>query len=326
MQKGYASRTSQTLDGIHRLAGRSRFLTSVAVKVRNQCEAVIGAALADGIDPVANGELWLIRKLTGSIKRFIDVGANVGDWTRLVLASNMQAEGLCFEPAPSVLSVLQERARSWPTVRIRPSAVADVSGSMQFIDYGEKALTSGEASVVEEGAQPANRLTVPLVTLDDECAAAGWSEIDLLKIDAEGNDWRVLRGARRLLQARAIRVVQFEYGAFWIRSGGTLTSTISFLESCGYSVFRLRHWGLSAVELTRYREYFRYSNYVALRSEDTDPTLCDCGVLHDTLEQKAATTRRGLRRPRSPESSFSQRFKRALHRGESRRTFGNAGP
>lgn len=270
MPDGLASRARQSLDGVHRFVGRSRFLTTVAVKVRNQCEAVIGAALADGVDPEANGELWLIRSLGGRIKRFVDVGANVGDWTRLVLSSNLQAEGLCFEPAPSALAVLQERARTWPTVRVMPRAVADAGGSMEFIDYGDAALTSGEASVVAEAGRPATRLTVPVVTLDDECDAAGWGEVDLLKVDAEGNDWRVLRGARKLIRARAIRVIQFEYGAFWIQAGGTLTSTISFLEDCGYSVFRLRRWGLSPVELSRYGEYFRYSNYVAVRPGETD--------------------------------------------------------
>lgn len=266
MRQILAGRARQSLDGVHRLVGRSRFLTNVAVKVRNQCDAVIGAALADGVDPAANGELWLIHCLSGSIRRFIDVGANVGDWTSLVLSSSLRAEGLCFEPAPSALAVLEERARSWSTVRVLPMAVADAEGSMSFLDYGGGALTSGEASVVVEDGRSANRLTVPVVTLDDECAAAGWGELDLLKVDAEGNDWRVLKGARKLLQAHAIRVVQFEYGAYWIRSGGTLTSTISFLEDCGYSVFRLRRTGLSPVELSRYGEYYRYSNYVAVRS------------------------------------------------------------
>lgn len=268
MPEPLSRRTRQALDGIHRFVGRSHFLTGVAVKIRNQCDAVIGAALADGIDPTVNGESWLLRKFNGTITHFVDVGANVGEWTELVLSSNRSAEGLCFEPAPSALSVLQTRARDWPKVSIRPAAVGDVAGTMRFLDYGNGALTSGEASVVEEDGRTANRLTVPVVTLDEECAAAGWGEIDLLKVDAEGNDWRVLRGAQRLLRKRAIRVVQFEYGAFWIRSGGTLTSTISFLEGCGYSVFRLRKWGLSAVELPRYGEYFRYSNYVAVRSGD----------------------------------------------------------
>jgi len=258
------------LDRLHLLVGRSQALTRVAVKVRNQCDAAISAALNDGTNPFSNGELWLIRRLSGRLHRFIDVGANVGSWTSLVLEYAPAAAGLCFEPAPSALSQLRRHAPEWKNVRIVPKAVSDGCGTMQFLDLGVGSEISGDASVVGTSSSVGELVSVPAVTLDSECEALGWTEIDLLKIDAEGLDWKVLRGAENLLKGGSVRVVQFEYGAYWIASGGTLAATIGVLDGCGYRVSRLRRWGRSPVDLASYGEYFGYSNFVAVRKGDEE--------------------------------------------------------
>jgi hypothetical protein len=54
---------------------------------------------------------------------------------------------------------------------------------------------------------------VELRTLDDFCAERGIGRIDLLKIDVEGHELRVLEGARGLLEADAIGFIQFEFNA-----------------------------------------------------------------------------------------------------------------
>jgi hypothetical protein len=77
-------------------------------------------------------------------------------------------------------------------------------------------LFSGHAPV------GAIRRQVRVIALDNICAERGLDLIDLLKIDAEGYDFQVLRGAEKLLKEQKISVVQFEYNRPWANAGGTL--------------------------------------------------------------------------------------------------------
>lgn len=255
----------RALDRIHRACGRSSLATRLALKVRNQCDRVVAASVSDGIDMRFNGELWLVERLRGTVRTFVDVGANVGDWTEAMLRRHERAVGFCFEPSPSALAVLSPRALSWPTVRVVPKAVSDEEGVMDFCDLGDAAQTSGAADVLGDSGGKGAVIEVPVVTLDRELERLGVLDVDLLKIDAEGLDWRVLRGTAGLLSRGRVRVVQFEYGDGWARSGGTLWSIVALLSRCGYGVRLLRSSGLTPVNLEALGEFFAYSNFVAFR-------------------------------------------------------------
>lgn len=263
-RKSRTNTPRERMDAVHRFLAGFGPLVWFAVKIRNQCNAVIGHRLNDGIDARTNGEAWLIERVAPSLRRFVDVGANVGDWTALVLERAPHAFGLCFEPAPSALLVLRERARGWSRVEVVDSALSDQPARMRFVDLGGASLHSAEASLFYQGAREGRAVQVEAAALDDECSARGWETIDLLKIDAEGLDWKVLRGASKLIAGAGARVVQFEYGPGWIRTGGNLGATIAWLESFGYRVHRLHRRGLEEPRLPFFGETFSYSNYVAV--------------------------------------------------------------
>jgi hypothetical protein len=106
-----------------------------------------------------------------------------------------------------------------------------------------------------------------MTTVDAEIEHLGWQSVDYLKIDAEGYDFHVLRGATRLLAAKRIVLGQFEYGDAWRLSGSTLTFAIRWLTDLGYECFLLRGDGLYAPRPEEYGEYFGYSNYVFCKSD-----------------------------------------------------------
>jgi hypothetical protein len=72
--------------------------------------------------------------------------------------------------------------------------------------------------------------TVQVTTLEAEIDRLGWPTIDYLKIDAEGYDFHVLSGARRLLECKRIALGQFEYGTAWVSAGSTLTYAVKRLS------------------------------------------------------------------------------------------------
>jgi hypothetical protein len=67
----------------------------------------------------------------------------------------------------------------------------------------------------------ATETSVSVQTLDLEMARLGIGQVDLLKIDVEGYEVRVLAGARRLLSERRIKAVLCEFNEEWLTKAGT---------------------------------------------------------------------------------------------------------
>jgi FkbM family methyltransferase len=241
-----------------------------AVKLQNQCKAIIGRAHGASIaDHHWNGEAAIVKQLSGKIRYFVDVGANRGSWTGLVLESNNQiAGGLLFEPAASALQILASEFASRPQIEIVPAAVSDSPGEAVFFEEEEAGETSS-LSVTAAHAHGRSR-TVRVTTLDSELSVRQWPIVDFLKIDAEGYDFHVLRGARNLLGEGRVKAGQFEYGEAWRDSGSTLTRALAFLKDLDYQVYLLKNDGLYHPDISRFGEYFGYSNYIFVRSQYAD--------------------------------------------------------
>lgn len=248
---------SQVLDKLHRLLSRSRFVVAAAAKLQNQLSAIIRYSIASDFRPWKNGEAWLLSLVGPRTRTFVDVGANVGDWTALLLErAPGDIAGVLVEPAPSAVDRLRERFASDPRLRILAAAAGASSGTAEFYDLG---AASEHSSVVPR--ESATVRSVPIVTVAE---IATWPRLDLLKVDTEGFDWKVLEGCGELLREARIGVVQFEYGDGWAGAGSTLAYALERLRAYGYEVFRLKPSALERFRYEQFREYFGYSNYVAV--------------------------------------------------------------
>ncbi|HEY6138859.1 MAG TPA: FkbM family methyltransferase, partial [Thermoanaerobaculia bacterium] len=125
---------------------------------------------------------------------------------------------------------------------------------------------AGETSSLTRGAATAAAVErrVRVTTLDAALAALGIGRIDLLKIDAEGNDLAVLRGAAALLRERRANAVQWEYGDGWPLAGATLGAALSFLDANGYESFLLKGGGLHRFDYGLFGEFFTFANFVSV--------------------------------------------------------------
>ena len=103
MEKGVPVRFRRWLNRIHRTLGRSSLAFRLALKLRNQCDALIACHLGESVRPQANGEAWLLGLIAPESACFVDVGANVGEWAEMFTRAMPGAgKGLCFEPCPAV--------------------------------------------------------------------------------------------------------------------------------------------------------------------------------------------------------------------------------
>ncbi len=219
-----------------------------------------------------NGERRLIEAFaqgaahTGLAPVIFDVGANVGEWSahlveRLAACGAARPILHVFEPAPDVRLGLEQRLRAESakisSLEVRAEAVADAVGEATFSVFGERARRS---TLVTLGAEsPSAVVDVAVTSLDAYALARGITRIDLVKIDTEGNDCRVLEGARGLLAKGAIGWAQLEYNHRWIGYRRYLRDVFELVAPFGYWVGKVTPLGIERYqawhpELESYRE------------------------------------------------------------------------
>lgn len=194
-----------------------------------------------------------------------DVGANEGHWSALALGANPGARIFAFEPHPQTFRRLVSRL---PGVRCFDLGLGERAGVLALHDYAEGS-GSGHASFVEGVIENIHRRAaatweVKVATLDDVADAEGVDAIDLLKVDVEGMELAVLRGARRRLERGAIRRILFEFNEM------NLLSRVQFADfhallAPRYRLYRVLPHGRLPID--RYHpwmhEQFVFQNFVA---------------------------------------------------------------
>jgi len=247
----------------YRRLARNRRVVEAALRVRNIATVLVAHRLTDGLDPSTNGELWFLPHATAEARTIVDVGANLGNWLAPALAAGPKVErAVAYEPAHATCMELERRFSGDARVTVVEAAVADRPGQTAFWEEPGHGETSSLAAGHPSAA--AVKREVDVVTLDEELERLGLDNVDLLKVDAEGFDLHVLRGAIAHLERQAIGIVQFEYNEPWRAAGSTLAAAVTFLRGNGYELFLLKATALHAYDEARYPELFWYANFVAL--------------------------------------------------------------
>ena len=179
-----------------------------------------------------------------------DVGANVGDWSiQLLQASAARHRShsflYAFEPVSSTVQMLATNVHAqktgWKVVAVQ-KGMSDREGTSQIFVVEEGC---GINSIIPDIRQEIKRTeSIELTTVDIYCRTNCISEVTLLKIDVEGHDLFVLRGARQLLNEKRIHVIQFEYNFRWIWSRATLFDVFEFADAVGYRVGKVTPKGI----------------------------------------------------------------------------------
>jgi FkbM family methyltransferase len=251
------------LDKAQRNLSKHPIFVKMAIKLRNQANMIIGYYLGESNNTEINGEKLIVELLAPHCRTFVDVGANIGNWTQLFIDNcKHMKEGLLFEPGLHACRRLKERFSTLNTLEIYQSAVGSSSGSLLF--YEEKNAGEHSSFVLESTADSPIEILVPIITLDSLIEKKGWDSLDYLKIDTEGFDYHVLAGAKNLLLNHKIRALQFEYNSSWAGSNSTLSGALNLLSECKYSCYLIRADGLYKLNYKTFGEYFSFSNFLAI--------------------------------------------------------------
>jgi FkbM family methyltransferase len=145
-----------------------------------------------------------------------DVGAHTGAISKTYRELFPNAVIHAFEPTPSGADRLRTTFASDHLFHVHEVALSDSVGEQEFhINESGSAnsLLSTDSAVPTQWSsqQKATRkIAVRTATIDALCAANGISRIDALKIDVQGSENKVLRGAQRMLNSHAIKSVYVE--------------------------------------------------------------------------------------------------------------------
>lgn len=156
----------------------------------------------------------------------LDVGANIGNHALFFARHHEQVRA--YEPHPRTFQLLALNAQLAGNVQALPLGLSDAPGEA-WID-----LPPGNAGMASVSGQPGpGRVACRLDTLDAQLQDEP-RPVSLIKIDVEGHEARVLRGAAGRLR-RDQPVVLLEQAAEAFRDGST--EALDVLRGLGYEVF-----------------------------------------------------------------------------------------
>jgi FkbM family methyltransferase len=202
------------------------------------------------VDIAENGELSLMHALSkrfaGSSPVLFDIGANNGSYSKKL---NDTFNGKCsifaFEPYSKAFAELNQNVQGNSSIRIFKLGFGNKKEQAEFYSdpvYSELGgLYKRDFSKLDIHLD--DKETVDLDTLDAFCSNNNISRINFLKIDVEGFELNILKGAQELLLQDKVDIIQFEYGA-----GNYLSKTYLYdffeLLSPRYRICKLMKDGL----------------------------------------------------------------------------------
>jgi FkbM family methyltransferase len=223
----------------------------------------------ESVGTIANDQLatTLITQICGSYKTFIDVGAHIGSVIAQVKHTDPTVKIVAIEAIPEKVENLRSR---FPYVELHGCAVGETDGEISFfVDTRQSGYSSlARPDGVEEKSKI--EIKVPIAKLDSLVNAA---DVDAIKVDVEGAELGVLRGATRMLQA-CRPIIMFESGPTGNNGlGYTKEAMLNFLNEINFCVVvpnRLAHDddGLSVAGFVESHLYpRRTTNYFAVPTE-----------------------------------------------------------
>jgi FkbM family methyltransferase len=171
-----------------------------------------------------------------------DLGGNEGQSIRHFLKDFREPSIVSFEPGRKNLELLKKKFGAHPRVRIVPAAAGEKDGQGELNVYEHSEMNSllplepGLESV-DADLQVVAREPVTIRSLDSFAAENNLNHIDILKIDCQGSELSILRGAKRLLTEERVKCLYLEvlFKPLYQTQAG-LGDYVRFLEPHGFDL------------------------------------------------------------------------------------------
>jgi len=217
---------------------------------------------------------WVIRRVLRRDSCSIDVGCHRGDILKHMLKAAPEGYFYAFEPLPDFCAGLRQKFAD-PGIEIHQIALSDEAGEAEFNHVISNPAYSGfRRRRYDRPAETDTRIKVRMDRLDD--IVDTHRKIDLMKIDVEGAELQVLRGATAMLK-RDQPIVVFEHGLGAADFYGTRPEHVHdvLVGQCGMEIWTMDDWlrGAAPMSLAAFREQFdKCLNYYFLAGPPGGPS------------------------------------------------------
>jgi FkbM family methyltransferase len=191
------------------------------------------------------GTLYILGKILKPGQCFVDAGANIGLMS-LYVAHKFKdtCKIYAYEPHPETTTILYENIKinGFKNITVMPFALGESIGETYIFD--RKDINRGGSSLVAPPT-PGKKYPVSLTTLDTTIKQP--QVISVLKIDVEGYELQVLKGAEKILKSENPPMLIIEYSAMTGATGQNKDALYRFIMEMGrYRIFKLNN-GKAAV-------------------------------------------------------------------------------
>lgn len=228
-------------------------------------------------NPERSGEKFVIEKIL-KIKLnkknefiFFDVGANIGNYSKMLSEIYPECCIYAFEPNPKTYEILKRNIDK-DNVRIFNIGLGSNNINKKIYTYKDD-LQSEHASIYknhkdviseELSKKEVVSMNSVIKTLDSFCTENNVKNIDFIKIDTEGYEYEVLKGSKKFIEQNKIGIIQFEFNVSNILSRTFIKDFYDLLSS-RYNFYRVDTEKL--IPLGTYsskNEIFEFQNILAI--------------------------------------------------------------
>jgi FkbM family methyltransferase len=191
--------------------------------------------------------------ITSETPLIVDVGAHVGLAAARYRELFPRAMIHCFEPFPESFELLKTSVSQLAPIELHNVALADVEGQAEFSINRNSATNSLLASDDDaakywrsDAPMTTSKLVVPTQALQGFAREHSIDGIDILKIDVQGGEYEVLKGAGELLSRQAIGLVYMELITAPTYVGQhRIREYLELFDAAGYELFDFYNLGRS---------------------------------------------------------------------------------
>ena len=238
----------------------------------NPQDPVVSGALTFRV--YERGEIRFFRSRFRADMTFVDVGANVGLYSALALSTpGFRGRVLAIEPHRESRVYLEKTIRDNPAAASATIVGLAASDCAETLTLYQNPDNKGDNRLYPDALLHGGE-TVEADTLDNICRQHGIDSVGFIKIDVQGAEAKVMRGARGVLRASSDCILMTEFWPYGLaRCGADALDYLEMLRDLGFHLYQLsgNQGTLTAIrtprELVERTQGRRYANLVGLKGK-----------------------------------------------------------
>ena len=207
------------------------------------------------------------------LKNCIDIGCNIGEFSKEILKNN-NTNVVAFEPLPVCQENLKQISKQYNSRFIYFECALSNKDGFDYINFGDKD-SSGLASLEKKinnidyvDKVNKNTVKIELKKLNNFIDSNNFKNIDFIKIDTEGHEFKVLEGGLDFIKKNNVKLIQIEFNWHHLFTNNTINQFSETLDNYVVTQMNLINGNLIQVDKNHYfSNIFQLSNFIFVEKQ-----------------------------------------------------------